>query len=99
MLIGDLNFSIINFMLHINDFADDVNDISNASIFLLVVIELIAKLETSFLNWLNIEKVIADSSKNIPYLLLILILCCNNHLLIQTIDSNNVTNHILKGSL
>lgn len=41
-------------MLHINDFADNVDDISNASIFLLVVIELIAKLETSFLNWLNI---------------------------------------------
>jgi len=99
MLVSNLNLSIINFLLHIRDLVDNVNDTSHVSIFWFVVIEFISKFKPSFLNWLNVVKVIHDSSKYVPHLLLILILCCNNHLLIETIDSNNVTNHVLKGSL
>ena len=99
MLIGNLNYSVINLLLNIHQLVDKMDDITKLSILRFVVIIIVTVLKTCIFNWLDVSKIVTDSSKNIPNLLLIFILCGDNHLLIKVIDSNDITNHVLQGSL
>ena len=53
----------------------------------------------SILDWLNIQEIVTDTAKDVPYLLLVLVLGSNDHLLIEVIDTDDITNHVLKSSL
>ena len=96
MLVLELDFSVLDFGLHIHEFVESVENVGQRGVrFTFDVINF----KTSFFNWLDVYKIIHDSSKDVIYLLLIFILSGNDNLLVKVVDTNDVANKGLQGSL
>jgi len=97
MLVLDFNFTVVDLRLHVHKFVESFHDISKGGAALGIIEGVdVIDVKGGFFNGLNIEKVIANSTKDVVDLLNVLVLSCNDDLLIQVIDSDNVTDHRLK---
>lgn len=101
MLILKFDLATVDLALDIHELSKSFKNVRECSVLFIIyviIIELI-DFEASILNWLDIEDVIGDSSEKIIDLLLILIFRGNDDLLIKVVDTNNVADECLQGSL
>jgi len=97
MLVLKLDLAAVNLALDIHKFVESLENISQTCI--RFGIDVITKFKSGLLNWLDIEQVEADTAENIIDLLLILILGGDNNLLVKVIDTDDITDESLQGSL
>lgn len=92
VLVFKLNLSVVDLGLQLHQFVKGPQDVDERGVLLIEVIRCI-------LDRLDVQKIEADPSENVVYLLQVFVFCGDDHLLIQVVDTDDVADHVLKSGL